>query len=155
MRMITRLKPNFNRRINCLCHIPNFKKKRVLKEMSEHFNYRHSSLRTTIERAFGGLKMRWKVIYTMPQMEDTYQIYVIVATFTLHNFMRMCKLEIPVLQHDINAQGGVDNDLLNPTRKETMNRVRKAMTLRIWRSIPGNIEPEEDNIELEEDNIEE
>ena len=67
----------------------------------------------------------------MPQMEDTYQIYVIVATFTLHNFMRMCKLEIPVLQHDINVQGGVDNDLLNPTRKETMNRVRKEMTLRI------------------------
>ena len=69
--------------------------------------------------------------------------------------MRMCKLEIPVLQHVINVQGGVDNDLLNPTRKETMNRVRKEMTLRIWHSIPGNIEPEEDNIEPEEDNIEE
>ncbi|KAL6515134.1 hypothetical protein OROHE_018766 [Orobanche hederae] len=53
-------------------YIRDFKKKRVLKGISEQFNYRHSSLRTTIERAFGQLKKRWKVLYAMPQMEDKY-----------------------------------------------------------------------------------
>ncbi|KAL6586451.1 hypothetical protein OROMI_001439 [Orobanche minor] len=59
---------------NVRYHIPDFKKKRVLKGMSEQFNYRHSSLRTTIERAFGQLKKRWKLLYVMPQMQDKYQI---------------------------------------------------------------------------------
>ncbi|KAL6494289.1 hypothetical protein OROGR_031089 [Orobanche gracilis] len=86
----------------------------------------------------------------MPQMEDKYQIYVIVSTFTLHNFMRMCKLGITVLEHDV-VEGGVDNDLLNSSRKEDMNKLRKEITLRIWRSIPGNVETareQERNIEL-------
>ncbi|KAL6524157.1 hypothetical protein OROMI_031252 [Orobanche minor] len=139
---------------NVRYHIPDFKKKRVLKGMSEQFNYRHSSLRTTVERAFGQLKKRWKILYVMPQMEDTYQVYVIVATFTLHNFIRMCKLGIPVLEHDVNVQGRVDNDLLNPTRKEAMNKVRKEITLRIWRSIPGNIDLEDAAFDQQEDNRE-
>ncbi|KAL6571423.1 hypothetical protein OROHE_003066 [Orobanche hederae] len=134
---------------NVRYHITDFKKKRVLKGISEQSNYRHSSLRTTIERSFGQLKKRWKVLYVMPQMEDKYQIYVIVSTITLHNFMRMCKLGIPVLEHDV-VEGGVDNDLLNPSRKEAMNKLRKEITLQIWRSIPGNVETreQEGNIEL-------
>ncbi|KAL6549965.1 hypothetical protein OROMI_020453 [Orobanche minor] len=52
---------------NVRYHIPDFKKKRVLKGMSEQFNYRHSSLQTTVERAFGQLKKRWKILYVMPQ----------------------------------------------------------------------------------------
>ncbi|KAL6514240.1 hypothetical protein OROHE_019227 [Orobanche hederae] len=134
---------------NVRYHIPDCKKKSVLKGISEQFNYRHSSLRTTIERGFGQLEKRWKVLYVMPQMEDKYQIYVIVSTFTLQNFMRMCKLGIPVLEHDV-VEGGVDNDLLNPSRKEAMNKLRKEITLRIWRSIPGNVETseQEGNIEL-------
>ncbi|KAL6506097.1 hypothetical protein OROHE_022626 [Orobanche hederae] len=101
------------------------------------------------KNAFGLLKKRWKVLYVMPQMEDKYQINVIVSTFTLHNFMRMCKLGIPVLEHAV-VEGGVDNDLLNPSRKEGMNKLRKEITLRIWRSIPGNVETreQEGNIEL-------
>ncbi|KAL6549609.1 hypothetical protein OROHE_008340 [Orobanche hederae] len=116
---------------NVRYHIPEFKKKRVLRGMSEQFNYRHSSLRTTVKRAFGNLKKRWKILYTMPQMEDIYQLYVIVATFTLHNFIRMCKLGIHVSAHDINVHGRVDSDLLNPTRKEAMNKVHKEIILRI------------------------
>ncbi|KAL6506112.1 hypothetical protein OROHE_022641 [Orobanche hederae] len=63
--------------------------------------------------------------------------------------MRMCKLGIPVLEHAV-VEGGVDNDLLNPSRKEGMNKLRKEITLRIWRSIPGNVETreQEGNIEL-------
>ncbi|KAL9690219.1 hypothetical protein QQ045_010616 [Rhodiola kirilowii] len=35
----------------------------------EKFNYRHSSLRTTIERAFGILKNLWKILKVMAQMK--------------------------------------------------------------------------------------
>ncbi|KAL6588137.1 hypothetical protein OROMI_001115 [Orobanche minor] len=138
---------------NVRYHIPDFKKKRVLRGMSEQFNYRHSSLRTTVARAFDNLKKRWKILHTMPQIKVTYQVYVIVATFTLHNFIRMCKLGIPISEHDVNVQARVDSDLLNPARKEATNKVRKEITLRIWRSIPGNIELEADALQQEE-NIE-
>ncbi|KAL6549964.1 hypothetical protein OROMI_020452 [Orobanche minor] len=66
----------------------------------------------------------------------------------------MCKLGIPVLEHDVNVQGRVDNDLSNPTRKEAMNKVRKEITLRIWRSIPGNIDLEYAAFDQQEDNRE-
>ncbi|KAL6547120.1 hypothetical protein OROMI_022841 [Orobanche minor] len=140
---------------NVRYHIPYFKKKRVFRGMSEQFNYRHSSLRTTVERAFSNLKKRWKILDMMPQMEDIYQVYVIVATFTLHNFIRRCKLGILVSEHDVNVQDRVDSDMLNPARKEVMNKVHKKITLRLWRSISGNIWLEvaalqqEENIEPE------
>ncbi|KAL6533678.1 hypothetical protein OROHE_013511 [Orobanche hederae] len=124
---------------NARYHIPDFKKNRVLKGVSEQFNYRHSSLQTTVERAFGQLKKRWKLLYVMPQMEEKFQVYVIVAAFTLHNFMRMCKLGIPVVEHGV-VQGRADSDLLNLSRKEAMNKLRNKIALRIWRSIPDNME---------------
>ncbi|KAL6509565.1 hypothetical protein OROGR_022875 [Orobanche gracilis] len=55
----------------------------------------------------------------------------------------MCKLGIPLLEHNV-VQGRVDNDLLNLTRKKAMNKLRDEIALRIWRSIPGNIELEAD-----------
>ncbi|KAL6546369.1 hypothetical protein OROMI_022090 [Orobanche minor] len=72
-------------------------------------------------------------------MEEKFQVYVIVAAFTLHNFMRMCKLGIPVVEHGV-VQGRADSDLLNLSRKEAMNKLRNEIALRIWRSIPDNME---------------
>lgn len=34
----------------------------------------------------------------MPQMSDTYQLAIIVATFTLNNFIRLHELGIPISQ---------------------------------------------------------
>ncbi|KAL9659307.1 hypothetical protein QQ045_024112 [Rhodiola kirilowii] len=63
----------------------------------EKFNYRHSSLRTTIERAFGILKNSWKILKVMPQVSDGRQNDIITATFTLHNLIHMQKFSIPIL----------------------------------------------------------
>ncbi|KAL6496248.1 hypothetical protein OROGR_029506 [Orobanche gracilis] len=90
----------------------------------------------------------------MPQMGDKYQLHVMVAAFTLHNFMRMCKPGIPLVKHNV-VQGKVDSDLLNVSRKNTKNMLRHEIALMIGRSIPGNIELEadmhqEDNMKAEE-----
>ncbi|XP_074318297.1 protein ANTAGONIST OF LIKE HETEROCHROMATIN PROTEIN 1-like [Silene latifolia] len=54
----------------------------------EAFNKMHSSLLSCIERSFGVLKKRWKILRFMPQFRVETQIDVILATFALHNYIR-------------------------------------------------------------------
>ncbi|KAL4567057.1 hypothetical protein LXL04_022628 [Taraxacum kok-saghyz] len=54
----------------------------------EAFNHVHSSLRSCIERSFGILKKRWKILRQMPSFNKKTQIDVIMATFALHNYIR-------------------------------------------------------------------
>ncbi|KAL4587897.1 hypothetical protein LXL04_000773 [Taraxacum kok-saghyz] len=56
--------------------------------MQETFNRSHSSLRSCIERAFGILKKRWKILSQMPKFSVQTQIDVIMAAFALHNYVR-------------------------------------------------------------------
>ncbi|XP_040994226.1 putative nuclease HARBI1 [Juglans microcarpa x Juglans regia] len=53
------------------------------------FNYRHSSLRNVIERTFGVLKKRFRILNLMPPYLPTRQRYLIIACCTIHNFIRM------------------------------------------------------------------
>ncbi|GJY57044.1 cytochrome P450 [Tanacetum coccineum] len=55
--------------------------------MQEAFNRSHSSLRSYIERSFGILKKRWKILGRMPKFSVQTQIDVITATFALHNYI--------------------------------------------------------------------
>ncbi|KAF8393860.1 hypothetical protein HHK36_020058 [Tetracentron sinense] len=64
-----------------------------LKEYSNHspenekelFNLRHSSLRTTVERAFGVLKKRFRVLDVEPYWSYKTQVDIILACCVLHN----------------------------------------------------------------------
>ncbi|GKE39734.1 cytochrome P450 [Tanacetum coccineum] len=56
--------------------------------MQEAFNRSHSSLRSYIERSFGILKKRWKILDKMPKFSVQTQIDVIMAAFALHNYVR-------------------------------------------------------------------
>ncbi|KAF8376684.1 hypothetical protein HHK36_031647 [Tetracentron sinense] len=64
-----------------------------LKEYSNHspenekelFNLRHSSLRTTVERAFGVLKKRFRVLDAEPYWSYKTQVDIILACCVLHN----------------------------------------------------------------------
>ncbi|KAL9682277.1 hypothetical protein QQ045_014072 [Rhodiola kirilowii] len=78
----------------------------------EKFNYRHSSLRTTIERAFGILKNSWKILKVMPQVSDGRQNDIITPTFTLHNFIRMHNFSIPFLANET-VLGRADSNLFD------------------------------------------
>ncbi|KAL9668065.1 hypothetical protein QQ045_002439 [Rhodiola kirilowii] len=105
-------------------HLPSdFRNCQLQSGIYENFNYRHSSLRTTIERAFGILKTTWKILRTMPQVSEEWQINIIFATFMLHNFIRMHKLRIHVQSHE-EVHGSADSDLLDVHRKAQMNQVR-------------------------------
>ncbi|KAL4567082.1 hypothetical protein LXL04_022654 [Taraxacum kok-saghyz] len=54
----------------------------------EAFNRAHSSLRSCIERYFGVLKKRWKILNRMSSFSENTQIDVIMAAFTIHNYIR-------------------------------------------------------------------
>jgi hypothetical protein len=68
---------------------------RVLKEpqgKEELFNYAHSSLRNCIERAFGVLKQKWRILVNLLSYPIQTQTHIIVACMALHNFIRLSGL---------------------------------------------------------------
>ena len=57
------------------------------RDQKELFNFRHSSLRVTGERAFGALKNRFKILYNMPFHPYKTQVKVVLACCILHNWI--------------------------------------------------------------------
>ena len=53
----------------------------------ELFNLRHSALRVTVERAFGALKNRFKIIYNKPFHPYRTQVKLVLASCILHNWI--------------------------------------------------------------------
>jgi hypothetical protein len=53
----------------------------------EVFNYAHSSLRNAIERPFGVLKMKWRILLSLPSFSLTKQSKIIIGCMTLYNFI--------------------------------------------------------------------
>ncbi|CAM8942262.1 unnamed protein product [Rhodiola kirilowii] len=104
--------------------MPNFRHGQAPSGIYENFNYRHSFSRTTIERAFGILKTTWKILRTMPQVEDKFQVGIILTTFTLHNFIRMHTLGIPIEAPD-EVRGTTAANLFRLQRKAQINGVRE------------------------------
>ena len=52
------------------------------------FNYKHSSLRSVIERTFGVWKNTWKILRNIPSYPFKKQVKIVVTTMTLHNCIR-------------------------------------------------------------------
>jgi hypothetical protein len=72
-------------------HIPDFQGASP-QNMQEKFNHRHSSLRNVVERAFGVLKMKWRILLSIPHYDPLTQTKIITACMCLHNFIRDSKL---------------------------------------------------------------
>ncbi|KAM0891937.1 hypothetical protein ACQ4PT_026099 [Festuca glaucescens] len=68
-------------------HLNEFAGSRDPTTPQELFNHRHSSLRTTVERAFAALKSRFKILTQRPFIPLKSQIKVLVACCALHNWM--------------------------------------------------------------------
>ncbi|KAL6614646.1 hypothetical protein ACP70R_036916 [Stipagrostis hirtigluma subsp. patula] len=66
-------------------HLSEFEEKGP-QNLSEIFNYHHSSLRTVVERAFGVLKNKWPILKGIPLYSEDKQSKIILACFALHNF---------------------------------------------------------------------
>ncbi|KAL9669311.1 hypothetical protein QQ045_006855 [Rhodiola kirilowii] len=127
-------------------HMPTFHHGDQPTGVYEKFNYRHTSLRNTIERAFGILKNSWKILKVMPQVLEERQSDIITATCTLHNFIRMDKFLIPILSNQ-EVQGSADSNLFDQHRKEQMNQVRNMIAFQIIEACPDNVE----EINMDED----
>ena len=75
-------------------HLPEFRLRchRTPQGKYEMFNFLHSSLRNVIERAFGVLKQKWRILKAMPSFSPRTQKHIIIACLALHNFIRDSKL---------------------------------------------------------------
>ena len=54
----------------------------------EKFNKVHSSVRNVIERAFGILKMKWRILLKMPNYSMEKEKMIVAACMVLHNDVR-------------------------------------------------------------------
>ena len=69
---------------------------------NEVFNYAHSSLRNVIERSFGILKNKWRILRGIPSFGERTQTRIIIACVALHNFVRATNL--PDIDFDTHHQ---------------------------------------------------
>ncbi|KAH1073136.1 hypothetical protein J1N35_025464 [Gossypium stocksii] len=69
-------------------HLPDFRRGRPVSGKEEIFNHSHSLLCSVIERTFGVLKKKWAILRDMPSYSFEKQTMIVVATMTIHNFIR-------------------------------------------------------------------
>ena len=69
-------------------YIPEFRQGLGPTGKKEVFNYMHTSLRNVIERSFGVLKMKWRILLHLPCYKMWKQSMIIIACMALHNFIR-------------------------------------------------------------------
>jgi hypothetical protein len=73
-------------------HLPEFRAGPRSSGKKEVFNQLHSSLRNHIERCFGILKMKWRILLDLPSYPMLKQSKIIHACMALHNFIRDSKI---------------------------------------------------------------
>lgn len=69
-------------------HLREFAGGREPENANELFNYRHSLLRSSVERTFGALKARFPILKLAPTYSFEKQIKIVIATCVIHNFVR-------------------------------------------------------------------
>ena len=69
-------------------HLPEYRNGPAPRGMKEKYSYAHSSLRNVVERAFGVLKEKWRMMKIVPSFPIAKQSKIIVACMALHNFIR-------------------------------------------------------------------
>nr|GFA49885.1 cytochrome P450 [Tanacetum cinerariifolium] len=113
--------------------------------MQEAFNHSHLSLRSSIERSFGILKKRWKILGGMPKYSVETQHDIIIVAFALHNYIRNNDREDTVFTtfeqhpdymgcdelHDV--RGPVtNNDNISSGTSNEMKQIRNDIATSIW-----------------------
>ncbi|XP_062227767.1 protein ANTAGONIST OF LIKE HETEROCHROMATIN PROTEIN 1-like [Phragmites australis] len=71
----------------CRYHLKEYGGRNNPRDHRELFNLRHSSLRVTVERAFGALKNRFKILYNKPFHPYKTQVKLVLACCILHNWI--------------------------------------------------------------------
>jgi hypothetical protein len=69
-------------------YLPEFRQGPRPSGKKELFKFCHSSLHNFIERSFGVLKMKWRILLHQPSYPMVKQTKIILACMALHNFIR-------------------------------------------------------------------
>jgi hypothetical protein len=120
-------------------HLSEYDLDRLPTNAMENFNYRHSQLRSAIERSFGIVKHRFAILKgQMPYPFDT-QVKIVIACFLLHNFIRMTdRDDVP---EDIEQEDSTPSDLhisIAPSsrqdeeRKALADQMRYNIAMSMW-----------------------
>ena len=109
-------------------HLNEFSGRNYPRTAQELYNLRHSSLRVTVERAFGALKNRFKILDQKPFHPYSTQVKLVLACCILHNWILQWGFDEHVLEeeevepddvvssgHDVEA---FDNDAWKNKRSE-------------------------------------
>jgi hypothetical protein len=99
--------------------------------LKELFNHAHSSLRNVIERSFGVMKMKWRILLKMPNYSMEKQANIIIACMALHSFIRDSNLSDNDFDTLASDETYVDGDAGTTTSyvgdEEDMGDVRDAI----------------------------
>ncbi|CAH9105221.1 unnamed protein product [Cuscuta epithymum] len=101
----------------------------------EVFNRPHSSLRSCIERAFGVLKARWKILQKMPRYSLMDQNKIICSCFALHNYIRRSSIGDPGFRFLDEDPEFIPPDVFedverNATQNDMNNRTQEMRVIR-------------------------
>eukprot|EP00268_Persea_americana_P030879 TRINITY_DN2997_c0_g2_i4.p1 TRINITY_DN2997_c0_g2~~TRINITY_DN2997_c0_g2_i4.p1 ORF type:complete len:394 (+),score=59.35 TRINITY_DN2997_c0_g2_i4:113-1183(+) len=126
-------------------HLSEFTSGHEPENANELFNYRHSLLRSTVERTFGALKTRFPILKLAPTYSFEKQIKIVIATCVIHNFIRREKkndwifqmydldtppqLEDPLVQLDAEASELASQWIGGEIALQIRDKIRDAM----WR----------------------
>ncbi|KAL6642885.1 hypothetical protein ACP70R_021066 [Stipagrostis hirtigluma subsp. patula] len=121
-------------------HIPEFRARsgRPPQGKYELFNFLHSSLRNVIERAFGVLKQKWRILKGIPSFPIRTQKHIIIACMALHNFIRDSNLKDKEFERcdadeeyvpgaTTQTQGDENADGEDEENEDTMNTIRSRI----------------------------
>jgi hypothetical protein len=114
-------------------HIPEFQNAGQPIGLKEVFNHAHSSLRNVIERSFGVLKMKWRILRNVPSYSMEKQTMIIIACMALHNFIRdsnLSDVDFDRMAADetyINEDGDMGASTSQFVDEEDMKGVRDAI----------------------------
>ena len=103
-----------------------------LKEFSDHppenakalFNLRHSLLRTTIERGFGVIKKRFRVLDAEPFWSFNTQVDLVLACGVIHNHIMGVDPNDPIMQ--VETCETKSSDQVQPSRCEVIVESREC-----------------------------
>jgi len=117
--------------------LPPYKKVRYhLKEFDDNspptnarelFNLRHSSLRITIERAFGVLKKRFRVLDAEPFWDFQTQVDVVLICCIIHNFLRGVDPNDSIMRE-------VDQEFSPNAQRQRMSQREEREENQVWKT---------------------
>ena len=116
-------------------HLSEYGSRNLPTNARELFNLRHSSLRVTVERAFGALKNMFRILDNKPFYPYKTQVRLVLACCILHNWILGLGIDevvpiedwLPPSQHDTQPV----HELLS-IDSQAMSNMRDAICSAMW-----------------------